>query len=129
MARTTQELVGGIIEVEDGDDLTPFIFTANELVTEACAPLGYTEARLELIERWLSAHFYAVFRPPSNKGVRVDVIDDRVDSKVDLGFNVTWYGQQALRIDTLGGLASIDQLKTRSSLHYLGTPRTQSFMP
>ena len=74
MARTNATNVKSIIEVDasiivSDSDLDPFISTANELVTEMCTgtvngpKTAYTATRLELIERWLSAHFYAVRDP------------------------------------------------------------------
>jgi hypothetical protein len=107
MPRTTPELVEGIIEIEVGADLTPFILFANELVTEFCEDVGYSEERKELIERWLSAHAYAIMDPrTSSENVGIGV---NFQSKVDLGLDVTHYGQQAKRLDTAGGLARLDQ--------------------
>lgn len=109
MARTTAELVGQIVEVDEDISLAPFIESANALVTEICAPVTtYTAARLELIERWLSAHFYCIReeRPVLEKA---DVVSERAQSKVDLGFDVTHYGQMAMRLDTNGGLAALNE--------------------
>lgn len=107
MARTTDSAVEGIIEVGQNEILTPFIEAANALVTEVCTSSTYDDARLELIERWLSAHFYAIYdpRPESEKAGDVAA---KYQTKVNLGFDVTHYGQMAMRLDTAGGLASLN---------------------
>ena len=59
MVRTTSSDVEGIIEVDASISLDPFIETANAFVTECCSSVStYDATRLELIERWLSAHMY-----------------------------------------------------------------------
>lgn len=139
MPRTTSDNVQTIIELEEGDDLTAFILTANELVTEICASVKkadgtdfYGAGRLELIERWLAAHFYAVLRPRPFLE-QIDVLRVQNESKVDIGLDVTRYGQQAMRLDTQGGLAVLNNsLKKaikplpaqnrRKSLTWLGKP-------
>lgn len=107
--RTTQTLVEGILSWDEGTypDATPFITVANELVTELCTNSGYTDIRLELIERWLSAHFVQI----ADQALDMDEVDSlrtRFQSKVDLGLNQTKYGQQALRFDTKMNLALLD---------------------
>jgi hypothetical protein len=106
--RTTSAAVAGIIEVDSTISLTPFIEIANELVTECCDGAGYTDARLELIERWLAAHFYSV-RDQRASSETAGRVSESKQTKVDLGFNVTVHGQQALRLDTAGGLAALDK--------------------
>lgn len=111
MARTTQAAVEAIIEVDEDAvaDLTPFIDAANELVTEICAPVAtYTAARLELIERWLAAHFYAV-RDPRVASEGVKGVTASYQHRVGLHLAVTTYGQQAMLLDTNGGLAALSK--------------------
>lgn len=116
--RTTQELVAGVLVNsmdEEDDDLEPFIATANILVTRVCAPavdgdgnLVYGAADLEMIERWLAAHFYKI---PNPADLRTQVsmnASNQIESKVDLGLDVTRWGQMAKVLDTAGGLAMID---------------------
>lgn len=111
MPRTTSVLVAGIIEVDVTIDLTPFIFPANELVTEKCADAGYTDERLELIERYLAAHFYTLRdpRPVSEKAGSVGVT---YQSKVALNLATSHYGQHAMILDTAGGLAELNETIT-----------------
>lgn len=106
--RTNSALVEAIIEVDVTIDLAPFILTASELVTELCVPAGYTDIRLELIERWLAAHFYAV-RDPRATDEKAGSVGASYESKVDLNLNLTRYGQQALVLDTKGGLAALNR--------------------
>lgn len=109
-ARTTETAVKGIIEVDaiSVSSLEPFISIANELVTEKCGGLGYSDTRLELIERWLSAHFYTV-RDPRVTSETAGPVSASYQSSVSLGLNSSHYGQTALRLDTMGGLASLEQ--------------------
>lgn len=113
MARTDATNVAKVIEVDEEIDLTPFIDTANELVTEMCTgdngpdPV-YSANRLELIERWLAAHFYAIrdMRPANEKAGPVGVA---YQHEVDLNLANTMYGQQAMVLDTNGGLATLNK--------------------
>jgi len=110
--RTTYAAVAKIISVKDSitTDLEPFIEAANQVVTDNCtyaSPNTYTDAKLELIERWLSAHFYAI-RDPRPTEQRAGPVSQMLKSKVDIGLDVTHYGQQAKAFDNLGGLAALD---------------------
>jgi hypothetical protein len=134
MPRTTAQLVAGIIEVDPSIPVAPFIEVASELVTEVCEPQEkpdgtpwYTATRLELIERWLTAHFYAI-RDPRTTQETAGSVAASYQSRVDLGLDVTHYGQQAKRLDTAGGLAQLDEEMKEGSpklnvgIAWLGTP-------
>jgi hypothetical protein len=101
--------VEGIVANDDDTDLTTFIEAANSLVTDCCGTAGYTDTKLELIERWLSAHFFCVFSPRAIEE-QASSVRERFENKVDLGLDLTRYGQQAKRLDTAGGLALADRL-------------------
>lgn len=105
MARTTSILVSGIIEVEAAIDLTPFISVANELVTEVCGTAGHTDERLELIERWLAAHFYTN-RDPRPVTEKAGPTSATYQSAVALNLATSHYGQTAMALDTSGELAA-----------------------
>ena len=114
MARTTSALVGGIIEWESDStkstyiSLTPFIEGANLLITSECSDSGYDATKLELIERWLSAHFYTI-RDMRAETEKAGSVSQKLQSKVDLGFDTSHYGQMAMRLDTAGNLASLNE--------------------
>lgn len=117
MPRTTKAQVETIIELDsqvipDEDALASFITIANELVTECCTATAgpttaYTDDRLELIERWLTAHFYTV-RDPRSTEERAGAVSAVYQSVVGLGFDTSHYGQTAMRLDTNGGLAKLN---------------------
>ena len=134
MARTTATQVKDIIETDPSiiavdADLDPFILVANELVTEVCTgtngpTTAYTATRLELIERWLAAHFYAIRDPRATS--ESAGVSASYESAVDLGMSLTRYGQQARLLDTNGGLSRLDaQIKRgaarKVSLSWIGT--------
>ncbi len=127
MARTTVILVGGIIQVNPNITLTPFIEAANILVTQCCTELNddYTADQLEKIETWLAAHFYTV-RDMRRVSSKAGPVSEKKQSKVDLGFSTSHYGQIAMRLDFHGGLASLDKqilngtVKT-VGINYIGT--------
>lgn len=125
MPRTTDILVKGVIEVDVDIPLTPFIEVSNELVTEVCVPFTngdgsayYSATRLELIERWLAAHFYAI-RDPRLSHESAGSVSASYQNRVDLGLDQTTYGQQAKLLDTKGGLASLD-ISTKKGRRTIG---------
>ena len=126
MARTTESAVEAIISVADADDLEPFIEVANAIVTDNCSDSDYTDATLELIERWLSAHCYTVFKGRAFRE-RADDVEQTKQSKVDLGFDTSHYGQTAMRIDSAGNLARLNDATKKGiltgavSVSYMGT--------
>jgi hypothetical protein len=107
--RVTDDEVREIVEVDSSlTDLSPFIRPANTLVTEVCVPAGYDNDRLALIELWLSAHFCQIFDPRFSFQ-KADVVAAKFDQKLDLALNQTVYGQQAMLLDTKGGLALLNK--------------------
>ncbi len=129
MARTTGSLVEGIIEVDSGITLTPFISIANTLVTQCCTELtvDYTVAELIEIETWLAAHFYTI-RDPRAEMEKVGPITEKLQSKVDLGLSTSHYGQTVQLLDHKGGLAALNkQMKNGGkgsiSVLYVGTEK------
>jgi len=125
--RTTSILVGGIIEVDLAIDLTPFIFSANELVTEVCGSVGYSEERLELIERYLAAHFYTL-RDPRPTSERAGPVAETFQSAVTFNLYTSHYGQHAILLDTQGGLAALNKQRRRrvATVTWLGSTEAES---
>jgi len=120
MARTTPELVAGIIEVDGSITLDPFILAASVLVDDIAEKSGHSSDRLQLIETWLAAHFYTV-RDPRPTSERASTIEVRYQSAVDLNLNTSHYGQMAMTLDTSGQLRAISAGKRKPSVTWLGT--------
>ena len=112
--RTTEAAVEAIIETDVNIDLSPFIATANALVTTHCAEKNssYTATELELIERWLAAHCYCV-RDPRSTQDDLGKLSSTYQSKVDLGLSTSHYGQMAMLLDWYGGLAALNELMVK----------------
>ncbi len=119
--RTTDSAVQGIIETDPNISLTPFIETASFLVdkllvdaTDSDGNPIHDATSLELVERWLSAHYYAIrdIRPASEKA---GPVSENKMYKVDLNLAVTIYGQQAMTIDISGLLAAWNDDITKGS--------------
>jgi hypothetical protein len=132
MARTTDELVEGIIDVDSTIPLTPFIDAANALVTQCCTNLtiDYETEQLTMIETWLAAHMYTV-RDMRAVSEKAGSVAEKFQSKVDLGFSTSHYGQMAMRLDFYGGLANLDEqskngVRQAPSVTYLGKNRCEA---
>lgn len=118
--RTTNALVEAIlVDFREEVPLAPFIEAANHVVNRvvAVAPKGegfyYDEigsaedaTALEIIERWLSAHFYAAGPDARTQFEGVGPLMTRFQTRVDLNLSLTHYGQQAMVLDTSGALAA-----------------------
>lgn len=117
MARTTSDAVSAIIEVDSSLDLTPFITTANILVTKHCAELNsdYTATELEEIERYLAAHLATLYEPRvTQEGVGSNSkVSAWYQHKIDLGLASSHYGQTAMLLDWYGGLAALNERMKR----------------
>ena len=125
--RTTDDLVKGIIEVDATISLTPFIAAANSLVTKCCTDLDeyYSVAELQQIETWLAAHFYTV-RDGRAFREKAGSVSEEKQSKVDLGFSTSHYGQMAMTLDYFGGLSALNEsikngTSNTDSVTWLGT--------
>jgi len=110
MARIEEADVRAIIEYPTAEDDTDvFIETANSLVNDVCLDSEYSDEKLALIEKWLSAHFIAIkHKIRSNQSIGGEV-SESFQYAVDLNLNVTIYGQQAMLLDTDGNLANLNQ--------------------
>jgi len=108
MPRTTPDLVEGIIDVEPGVDVTPFITIGNNVTTRFLGSSGLDGdgigTTLEIIERWLSAHYYAIFDAQTNL-VRSGTGQANYNVKINFGLQLTHWGQTAMFLDTTGTLA------------------------
>lgn len=108
MARVTDDDVKAIINTTR--DTTPFIETANIIVSEELVGKGLSENRLKQIELYLSAHFVAI---TEENGALVRKKMGDADESYQLekgkGFAMTRYGQQAIDLDTTGIIKNISQ--------------------
>ncbi len=128
--RTTYAAVKKLVETDTtiiaaDADLDPFIEMAGALVDDVCVPLTYSDTRLEQIERWLSAHFYSI-RDKQRASEGVDGLNERYDGQTGMHLEATLHGQQAMLLDTKGGLAGLQRSmtttrKSKIGMHYLGT--------
>ena len=106
--------------------MTPFIEVASNLVDRVLdvSSGDYSDATLELIERWLAAHFYAI-RDMRVANEKAGSVGQAFQYKVDLNLANTMYGQQAMMLDTDGKLLALSQGKSRRvGVTWLGTPPT-----
>lgn len=131
MPRTTVISVRGILGDNYSSEalLTPFIEIANALVSRVatCAtnkgtPLSATE--LELLERWLAAHYYCVM-DPLYKSKKTGDASATFEGKSDMYLMGSRYGQAALSLDYSGCLAKVgsgELGKNTAGLEWLGKP-------
>jgi hypothetical protein len=104
MPLATDELVRGVIDIDSSiTDLSPFINAAASVVEAQCT--GLTVATQTIVETWLSAHFVAI-RDMRAASESAGPVSQSFQFRVDLGLNATMYGQQAMMLDTSGGLSS-----------------------
>ncbi len=108
MARATDAMVIDVVEVDSDISLTPFITAANELVTEVCTDSSYSSTRLQLIETWLAAHFYAM-RDQQVMMERAGPVQTQYQHKGGLCLYQTKQGQTAMILDTAGNLAQLSK--------------------
>jgi hypothetical protein len=125
--RTDEDDVRALLEVEDDVNVEQFMEVASELVEEICVPLGYSDTRLELIERWLSAHFVSV-KHARLTSESAGGISESYWSSAGMCLDLTPYGQQVKLLDTLGGLAALDKDaknggKGKASVTWMGTSK------
>lgn len=118
MARTDATAVQGVLNDdygprEDGTepDLSPYIATASVLVDRIAAravenELTVTDAELEILERWLAAHFFKVSDRPASF-MTVGKSQTTFDGKTAMYLQSTLYGQTAALLDPSGYLAEI----------------------
>ncbi len=128
MPRTTPSNVAGIIEVDPNIDLTPFIAVASSLVDEQCAGVTNTTyqpitdvVRLEMIERYLAAHFYA-HRDQRVQREAVGGATAYFQGKTDeLYLSGSQYGQSAIILDSTGNLNRLNKMLPKHKILWLGT--------
>lgn len=122
MARTSVDAVKGVLLADYGPqpdgtlpELQPFIEAANEFTTRVYNnAVTYREVTmnattLELIERWVAAHFYAMSDQPlatKSNGRASATFQGQTSA---FGFKGTKYGQMAITLDYTRTLAAMDE--------------------
>lgn len=103
--RTTADAVKLILDFDPVNTIDPFIDTANNVVTNVCGAAGYSDETLELIERWLAAHYYCTLDPQyaAEKTLQAGV---QFHGKTGKYLEASIYGQQAMSVDFKGLLAA-----------------------
>lgn len=110
-------------DVDSPPTLTGFIATANAIVDRVatCAiskGMSLSSTELELIERWLSAHFYVMsdqnYASKSTGGQSASF-----QGKTDMSLAASKYGQAAMNVDYSGCLSAISK-RAFASTAWLG---------
>lgn len=124
MARTTSNNVSAILleDYDTNNSLTPFIETASTIVDTVnnCASLkgiSLSSTQLELIERWLAAHYY-VMSDQNYRSKRTEGASAVYQGETGKYFEASKYGQTALSIDYSGCLKSL--MNPRVGVYWLG---------
>jgi len=108
MARTTDSEVKQIISLNVLTDTTPFITTANLLVTQHLGTSGISSDLLAQIEKYLAAHLVALH--PDERQLKNQKLGDATDTYGgDFGkmLDFTQYGQMVKMLDYTGTLAGV----------------------
>lgn len=105
MARTTEAAVKELIDWNPEIPVQPHIDTANDVVTNICGAAGYSTVTLELVERWLAAHYYSSVDPQyqAEKTLQAGVT---YSGKTGMYLENSRYGQQAMSIEYKGLLSA-----------------------
>ena len=110
--RTDEAAVKAIIDtILTIAEVTPFLNTANIIVTDNLAGSSLSAEMLEEIEKWLAAHLVAI-RDQRAKSERVEEWSVTYHGQTGTGLEFTAYGQQVLLLDTTGIMASLGEKKT-----------------
>jgi len=129
MARTTSDLVKSVLlsdyDTDGTPDLTSFIDAASSVVDDVsdCATTKgktLTSAKLELIERWLAAHFYVM--QDRTYAQRKTLNSQAIfDGRTGMYLEASTYGQMAVTLDSSGCLFAIASgSRKKASAAWLG---------
>lgn len=111
LSASVQAILGGHYDSDAATDLTPFIATANALTdqVDACDTDNVLDAtELELIERYLAAHFYAHSDQIAKSRTTGDA-SISFQGTTGKGLDSTQYGQSAMLLDETGCLSKKNQ--------------------
>lgn len=129
-ARTNPTNVATVIDVASGDDLDVFIDSAHLIVNSQIFTPGHTTdaTELELVERWLAAHFYATYNQQGQQE-RAGKVSITYQGKTGMALENSKWGQTAMLVDSSAQLAQWNDSvkkgrKTTVGITYLGTLTT-----
>jgi hypothetical protein len=130
MARTTATDVKVIIDTNLSDSIVnAFISDANLLVTNVFGiSSGLSDATLTSIEKWISAHFIATTRDRQASEEYVKDAKIKYTGITGTGLESTFYGQQALTLDTTGLLRKSTTTKL-ASMFAVSSPEDTNWDP
>lgn len=117
----TEDEVDVIIDADTAD---AYIEAASSIIDDVCLESGYSDAKLELIERWLSAHFLAAIierRGKSEAVTGVAGVSTTYEGLTQMGFDYTPYGQHAKLLDTEGNLAALEETQQKAGKVFRAT--------
>lgn len=123
--RTNTQAVCDVIETAlTGDQVKPFIQTANLLVDEHLGSVtpAITAALLKEIETYLAAHFLTLWDPRVSKE-QGDDVSFTFEGKTGEGLSSSRYGQMAITLDPTGKLRGLDNPKRVAYRHRIGNER------
>jgi len=132
--RTTEAAVklvlGGNYDSAAAPSLVPFIDVATDVVDAVSAYAtaegsALSGTRLELIERWLTAHYYQI-SDPGYSSRSTGGTSGTFHGQTGKGYDATMYGQQAKLLDTSGYLAGLDAGQPSADCEWLGTTDADS---
>jgi hypothetical protein len=92
------------------EQITPFLESANAVVSGKCTGVEYGAEELELIERWLAAHLACTIDPQIAEET-VGAGKWKYDGRTGMGLDSTRYGQQVRLLDHKGTLAELTNVK------------------
>lgn len=136
MPRTNQNAVKNLLrhnsdnpDYDGTTDLGQFIDTANVIVTRvnSCASdkdITLSSTELELIERWLAAHFY-VMSDQVRESKRTGDAEAKYQGKTGKNLESSKYGQTALTLDWSGCLAGLSS-RNVAGLFWAGKTPTEA---
>lgn len=106
MARTLAADVEKLIEVDSSLDVDAFIDDATTLVDEYLTTSGYSDALLEKIEKYLTAHLITMRQRQLTEEAFGDA-SRKYAGKFGMGLDASQYGQQVQFLDKKGFLGTV----------------------
>lgn len=127
MARVIDSEIRGIIESDPDISMVPFIAAANDLVDwlDTVDEGALSTTTLTKIEKWLSAHFYAI-RDQQYTSKSTGGASGSFQGQTGMVLLSTYWGQMACTLDTTGLLAQRSKEveeggKRKAQVKWLGT--------